>query len=100
MTCRSPSAPARSSAIAGVAGNGQRELAEAITGMRPRPSGPVHGLRAGSCRPGDPRSAIAAGIAHVPEDRLGTGVAPSLSIADELGAQVVSAPRRFPAARC
>ena len=33
-------------------------------------------------RTGDPRSAIAAGIAHVPEDRLGTGVAPSLSIAE------------------
>ncbi len=32
---RSRSAPARSSGIAGVAGNGQRELAEVITGLRP-----------------------------------------------------------------
>ncbi|HWX08978.1 MAG TPA: heme ABC transporter ATP-binding protein, partial [Gaiellaceae bacterium] len=32
----------------------------------------------------DPRASIAAGIAYVPEDRLGTGVAPSLSIASNL----------------
>jgi simple sugar transport system ATP-binding protein len=34
--------------------------------------------------PGNPRDAIGAGIAHVPEDRLGTGVAPSLSIASNV----------------
>jgi simple sugar transport system ATP-binding protein len=64
--------------VAGVAGNGQRELAEAITGMRPRAR--TVASRAASCsrrparrsRPGRPR----------PEDRLGTGVAPSLSIAE------------------
>jgi general nucleoside transport system ATP-binding protein len=32
----------------------------------------------------DPRRAIELGVAHVPEDRLGTGVAPSLTIADNL----------------
>jgi simple sugar transport system ATP-binding protein len=67
-------------AIAGVAGNGQRELAEAVTGMRTPSRGTVvvEGKR---LRGGDPREAIGAGIAHVPEDRLHTGVAPSLSIA-------------------
>jgi simple sugar transport system ATP-binding protein len=70
-------------AVAGVAGNGQRELAETVTGMRPRTGGTVrvHGRR---IRGGDARAAIAAGIAHVPEDRLGTGVAPSLSIASNV----------------
>jgi general nucleoside transport system ATP-binding protein len=66
--------------VAGVAGNGQRELAETITGLRRPTSGRV---RVGNrlLRAGDPRDAIQAGIGHVPEDRLGTGVAPSLSIA-------------------
>jgi ABC-type uncharacterized transport system ATPase subunit len=66
--------------VAGVAGNGQRELAEAITGMRPPARGIVR-VAGRKLQTGDPRAAIAAGVAHVPEDRLGTGVAPSLSIA-------------------
>ncbi len=65
--------------VAGVAGNGQRELAEAVTGMRPVSAGVVR-LGRHELRSGDPRDAIRAGIAHVPEDRLHTGVAPSLSI--------------------
>ncbi len=70
-------------AIAGVAGNGQRELAETVTGMRPATRGSitVDGRR---LRGGDAREAIRAGVAHVPEDRLHTGVAPSLSIASNV----------------
>ena len=69
--------------VAGVAGNGQRELAEAIVGMRPVTSGAVEvcGRRLSG---GDPREAISAGVAYVPEDRLGTGVAPGLSIASNI----------------
>jgi ABC-type uncharacterized transport system ATPase subunit len=70
-------------AVAGVAGNGQRELAETVAGMRRATRGEI--LVGGKeIRGGDPRSAIAAGVAYVPEDRLGTGVAPSLSIASNL----------------
>jgi general nucleoside transport system ATP-binding protein len=82
-------------AIAGVAGNGQRELAETIAGIRT----PAQGrLRVGGrpLRAGDPRAAIAAGVAYVPEDRLGTGLAPSLSIASNL---VLKSYRGPPASR-
>ena len=82
-------------AVAGVAGNGQRELAEAIAGVRPTRSGSV---RAGGrrLRGGDPREAISAGIAYVPEDRLGVGLAPTLSIASNV---VLKSYRRAPASR-
>src|SRR5207247_6890913 len=70
-------------AVAGVAGNGQRELAETIAGIRPPTHGSVR-VRGKTPRAGDPRAAIAAGVAYVPEDRLGTGLAPSVSIASNL----------------
>jgi simple sugar transport system ATP-binding protein len=65
--------------VAGVAGNGQRELAEAISGMRTLRSGSIR-VAGRAIKGGDPREAILAGVAHVPEDRLGTGLAPSLSV--------------------
>jgi simple sugar transport system ATP-binding protein len=78
-------------AVAGVAGNGQRELAETIAGLRHPTSG--HATVAGRpLRRGQPRSAIAAGVAYVPEDRLGTGVAPSLSIASNLALKSYRSP--------
>jgi ABC-type uncharacterized transport system ATPase subunit len=70
-------------AIAGVAGNGQRELAEIVAGMRSPTRGGIR-IAGRSLRGGDPRAAIAAGVAYVPDDRLGTGLAPSLSIASNL----------------
>jgi simple sugar transport system ATP-binding protein len=69
--------------VAGVAGNGQRELAETIVGMRPATAGKVR-VAGRSVRNGDPRAAIGAGVAYVPEDRLGTGVAPGLSVASNV----------------
>jgi len=66
-------------AVAGVAGNGQRELAEAIAGVRPRTRGTVR-VQTRRLRPGDPRDAYRAGVGYVPEDRLGMGVAPNLSL--------------------
>jgi ABC-type uncharacterized transport system ATPase subunit len=69
--------------IAGVAGNGQRELAEVITGLRATTAGEI--TIDGSRLPvGDPRAAIDLGVAYVPEDRMGTGISPNLSIAENL----------------
>ena len=65
--------------IAGVAGNGQRELGEVIAGMRR----PTHGrVRLGErdITNWHPREVAAAGVAHVPEDRLGTGLAPTMEV--------------------
>jgi ABC-type uncharacterized transport system ATPase subunit len=83
--------------VAGVAGNGQRELAETIVGMRPATAGTVR-VRRRALRNGDPREAIESGVAYVPEDRLGTGVAPGLSVASNIvlksyrGAPIASGP--------
>jgi len=82
-------------AVAGVAGNGQRELAETITGMRRATEGTVQ-VRNRRLRSGDPRHAIKSGIAYVPEDRLGTGVAPGLSVASNV---VLKSYREAPVSR-
>jgi simple sugar transport system ATP-binding protein len=65
--------------VAGVSGNGQRELAEAIAGLRGRVRGTVR-VAGAPVAGGDPRASLEAGIAFVPEDRMATGVAPGLSI--------------------
>jgi ABC-type uncharacterized transport system ATPase subunit len=70
-------------AVAGVAGNGQRELAEAIVGLRPCTTGSVR-VAGAPLRTGDARTAFEAGVGYVPEDRLGTGLSPSLPIAMNL----------------
>jgi simple sugar transport system ATP-binding protein len=69
--------------IAGVAGNGQVELLEAIAGLR--------AARGGSVRVGDTSldelpagRRREAGIAYIPEDRAATGSAPAAAVADIL----------------
>ncbi len=66
--------------IAGVAGNGQSELAEVITGLRPcTGSIKLHGVEVANRPPNIP---IQQGLAHIPEDRSKVGSAPNLSITD------------------
>ena len=66
--------------IAGVAGNGQRELAEVITGLRPVSHGEmtIDGAVMTNHSPGE---IARAGVAHIPEDRLATGLIPGLDLA-------------------
>lgn len=68
--------------IAAVAGNGQSELAEVITGLRPCRGRVLVGGEDIANRP--VRKAIQRGVAHVPEDRTGVGTAPNLSLVDNL----------------
>jgi ABC-type uncharacterized transport system ATPase subunit len=69
--------------LAGVAGNGQRELAEVITGLRwcKRGRVVVHGddITNQSVLDG-----IRQGVAYIPEDRTHVGTAPNLSVTDNL----------------
>ncbi len=81
--------------IAGVAGNGQRELAEVITGLRPATGGRVR-VWGRDITNRSPREAIEAGISHIPGDRAGVGLAPNLPVAENLA---MKAYRRPPLAR-
>lgn len=69
--------------IAGVEGNGQRELVEAICGMRPRAKGEV--LVSGEAtKDMHPHAVHEAGVSHIPEDREKHGLVSSYSISDNL----------------
>ena len=70
-------------AVAGVQGNGQTELAEAVTGMRAVAAGTIR-VGGRDLSHATPRRAIEAGVANVPEDRQSDGLVLSLSIADNL----------------
>ncbi|MDK2931915.1 MAG: ral nucleoside transport system ATP-binding protein [Bacillota bacterium] len=69
--------------IAGVAGNGQRELAEVITGLRRVQEGCIM-LRGADITSRTPLEVIRCGVGHIPEDRLGTGMVPNLSVVDNV----------------
>src|SRR5688500_12103388 len=81
--------------IAGVAGNGQRELAEVVTGLRPSTGGRVilDGKDVTGCTPAQ---VVDAGVAHIPEDRLGTGLISSLNLEDNV---ILKNYRKSPIAR-
>ena len=71
--------------VAGIAGCGQKELCEAIAGLRPIESGEM--IHKGENIVGlPPKTIVEKGISmsFIPEDRLGMGLAPSMSITDNM----------------
>ena len=81
--------------LAGIQGNGQTELVEAIVGMRPVESGSIT-LNGHDITHASPRQALDEGIGHIPEDRQRDGLVLSMSVADNL---VLNTPRHAPFAR-
>ncbi|MGF1506313.1 MAG: ABC transporter ATP-binding protein [Anaerolineae bacterium] len=69
--------------IAGVQGNGQSELVEAVTGLRPAQSGRITILDR-PLRRADPRAVTTLGVAHIPEDRQRHGLVLSYPVADNM----------------
>jgi ABC-type uncharacterized transport system ATPase subunit len=69
--------------IAGVQGNGQKELVEALTGLRPFIGGKVS-LLGKDISHSSPRAIREAGSAHVPEDRQRDGLVLSFTISENL----------------
>ena len=71
--------------VAGIAGCGQKELCEAIAGLRPIEKGQM--IHKGENIVGlSPKAILEKGISmsFIPEDRLGMGLAPSMSITDNM----------------
>ena len=71
--------------VAGIAGCGQKELCEAIAGLRPIASGKM--IHKGDNIVGlSPKAILEKGISmsFIPEDRLGMGLAPSMSVAENM----------------
>ena len=69
--------------IAGVEGNGQRELVEAVTGMRPFTGGSIT-IKGRGTDGLSPRRVAELGVGHVPEDRGKHGLIAPFSVADNL----------------
>jgi len=69
--------------VAAIEGNGQSELLEALTGMRPVSAGSfkILGKNATGKTPGEIRKM---GLAHIPEDRIATGAAMPSTITENL----------------
>ena len=69
--------------VAGVQGNGQTELAEALMGLRPTAAGTVR-MGGRDLTHSSPRARLAAGIAYVSEDRKEDGLVGNFSVAENI----------------
>jgi general nucleoside transport system ATP-binding protein len=69
--------------LAGVQGNGQTELCEALLGLRPTAAGHIR-LNGRDLTHSTPRQRLHAGVAYVPEDRQEDGLVSDFSVADNM----------------
>jgi len=69
--------------IAGVAGNGQKALAEVLTGLKTASQGRIM-AKGEDITTSDAKKSYIAGIAHIPEDRKTIGIAPDMSVDENL----------------
>lgn len=70
-------------AIAGVSGNGQSELIDAIVGLRKSKSGSIL-LKESDITHANARKSIEAGVSHIPEDRHRRGLVLQFNLAENL----------------
>lgn len=78
--------------LAGVSGNGQRELADALAGLRPVEAGSIR-LDGEEIAGRSPRAIIGRGMGYVPEDRHDEGIVPGLSVVENLVLKDFATPR-------
>lgn len=69
--------------MAGISGNGQRELCEVLFGMRLPTDGLIQ-INGKHLRSGSPAATIKAGMGRIPEDRIDTGLLMDLSVEENL----------------
>lgn len=69
--------------LAGVDGNGQTELIEAITGLRDIESGSIH-INGKDMTRFKPRKVIEAGVGHIPEDRHKRGLVLDFTVSENM----------------
>ena len=69
--------------IAGVSGNGQKELAEVITGLRNTEKGKINILGV-DVTESSPMTILNQGTAHIPEERIKMGIVPNMSVSENL----------------
>lgn len=77
--------------VAGVAGNGQTELAETIVRLRKAASGKIL-FKGTDVTRSSTRSMLVKGVAYIPEDRVGRGLIAGFSVADNLILETYSEP--------
>jgi ribose transport system ATP-binding protein len=80
--------------VAGLTGSGREAIAEMVFGTRTREGGTV---RVGDqqVRPGDPRDAIARGLALLPADRKGIGSIPELTVRENVTLPAIDSGRGY-----